>query len=64
MWVGRIVMGVIEENPNPDLVKLICSSCEFFKEDDIDLECSAFKILKNLINSGKISLQEVSDATD
>ena len=56
-------MCVIEETPNPELVKLICSSCEFFKEDDIDLECSAFKILKDLINSGKISLQEVADAT-
>ncbi|MCL7413537.1 MAG: hypothetical protein M8353_07985 [ANME-2 cluster archaeon] len=56
-------MCVIEEKSDPDLVKLICSSCEFFKEDDIDLECSAFKILKDLINSGKISLQEVSDAT-
>ena len=64
MWAGRIVMCVTEENPNPDLVKLICSSCEFFKEDDIDLECSAFKILKDLISSGKISLQEVADATD
>ena len=57
-------MCVIEEKIDPDLIKLICSSCEFFKEDDIDLECSAFKILKNLINSGNISLQEVSDATD
>ena len=64
MWAGRIVMCVTEETPNPDLVKLICSSCEFFKEDDIDLECSAFKILKDLISSGKISLQEVADATD
>ena len=64
MWVGKIVMCVIEEKTDPDLVKLICSSCEFFKEDDIDLECSAFKILKDLINSGKISLQEVSDAIE
>lgn len=58
------MMRMIDEKSNPDLVKLICSSCEFFKEDDIDLECSAFKILKNLINSGKISLQEVSDAIE
>lgn len=43
-------------------VKLICSRCEFFKEDDIELECAAFKVVKNLLEKGRISQEEIKDA--
>jgi len=43
-------------------VQLICAHCEFFKEDDIELECAAFKVVKNLLEKGRISQEEIKDA--
>jgi hypothetical protein len=43
-------------------VTLICTHCEFFKEDDIELECAAFKVLKNMLVKGRISQEEIKDA--
>jgi hypothetical protein len=43
------------------LITLICKHCEFYKESDKDLECGAYKILKNLMNfhfDGKSIRQE------
>jgi len=40
-------------------VKMICTTCEFFKEDDIDLECAAFKILTNLLDDGTITEDDI-----
>ncbi len=48
-----------EKNP---YVALICSHCEFFKEDDIELECAAFKILKSMLQKGMITQEEIKDA--
>lgn len=48
-----------ETNP---CVTLICTHCEFFKEDDIELECAAFKVLKNMLAKGKITPDEIYDA--
>ncbi|MCZ7357377.1 MAG: hypothetical protein O8C66_10025 [Candidatus Methanoperedens sp.] len=48
-------------NKNP-CVELICTHCEFFKEDDMELECAAFKVLKSMLKSGKISQEEIRDA--
>jgi hypothetical protein len=45
-------------------VELICTHCEFFKEDDFELECAAFKVLKGMLKSGKISKEEIRDALD
>ena len=42
-------------------VNLICIHCEFFKEDDIELECAAFKVLKDLLDKGRISPEEIKD---
>lgn len=42
-----------------DRVKMICTTCDFFKEDDIDLECAAFKILTNLLDDGTISEDDI-----
>ncbi len=43
-------------------VNLICTHCEFFKEDDRELECAAFKIVKKLLEKGRITKEEVEDA--
>ncbi len=42
-------------------VDLICTHCEFFKEDDIELECAAFKVLKSMLQRGRISADEIKD---
>ncbi|HEY9247065.1 MAG TPA: hypothetical protein VIO11_09490 [Candidatus Methanoperedens sp.] len=47
--------------PHP-YVTLICTHCEFFKEDDIELECAAFKVLKNMLKKGIITPDEIQDA--
>ncbi|NJD53836.1 MAG: YHS domain-containing protein [Candidatus Methanoperedens sp.] len=52
-------VGINEKNP---YVALICSHCEFFKEDDIELECAAFKILKSMLRKGMITQEEIKDA--
>ncbi|MDL5502809.1 MAG: hypothetical protein QSU88_06290 [Candidatus Methanoperedens sp.] len=51
-------MGINENSP---YITLICSHCEFFKEDDIELECAAFKILKNMLQKGIITKEEIKD---
>ena len=42
-------------------VTLICTHCEFFKEDDIELECAAFKVLKSMLQKGVITPEEIKD---
>ncbi len=45
-----------------EYVALICTHCDFFKEDeDEQLECAAFKVLKNMLQKGIISQQEIED---
>lgn len=52
------------ENPQfNDRVKMICTTCDFFKEDDIDLECAAFKILANLLDDGTVTEDDIRRAT-
>ncbi|VVB87190.1 Uncharacterised protein [uncultured archaeon] len=46
-----------ETNP---YVTLICTRCEFFKEDDTELECAAFKVLKNMLRKGKITPEDIT----
>jgi len=41
-------------------VALICTHCQFFKEDDIELECAAFKVLKNMLQKGKITAEDIT----
>jgi hypothetical protein len=43
-------------------VTLICTHCDFFKEDDVQLECAAFKVLKAMLQEGRIKPQEIKDA--
>jgi len=42
-------------------VALICTHCEFYKEDDFELECAAFKVLKNMLQKGRITPVEIKD---
>jgi len=44
------------------LIELICKHCEFYKESDKDLECGAFKILKQLLEKGVVTPGEVRNA--
>ena len=41
-------------------INLICTHCEFFKEDDKELECAAFKVLKNMLQKGKITPEDIT----
>lgn len=43
------------------LIDLICKHCEFYKESDKDLECGAYKILKGLLEKGKVTPEEIED---
>jgi len=43
------------------LIDLICKHCEFYKESDKDLECGAYKILKGLLEKGKVTPEEIDD---
>lgn len=47
-----------------DLIELVCSHCEFYKEEEVKLECAAYKILRNLLQKGIITPREVSDAVE
>lgn len=42
-------------------ITLICSRCEFFKEDDVELECAAFKVLKSMLQKGIITQEEIEN---
>jgi hypothetical protein len=53
------VMTKKEINP---YVNLICTHCEFYKEDDFELECAAFKVLKTMLQVGRIKPEEIKDA--
>ena len=43
------------------LIDLICRHCQFYKDSDKDLECGAFKILKELLEKGVITPEEIVD---
>ena len=47
---------------NDPYITLICTRCEFFKEDDVELECAAFKALKTMLQRGTITPEEIKDA--
>jgi hypothetical protein len=43
------------------LIDLICNHCEFYKESERELECGAFKILRELLEKGVIAPEEIKD---
>ena len=44
------------------LVNLICKCCDFYKDSDKDLECGAYKILRELLEKGIVTPEDVHDA--
>ena len=66
--VYKTIMSILEwvkiltaNHKNP-YVTLICTHCDFFKEDDIELECAAFKVLKDMLKKVRISPEEIENA--
>lgn len=43
------------------LIDLICKHCEFYKESEKELERGAFKILRELLEKGVITPEEIKD---
>ncbi len=43
-------------------IKSICTRCDFYKDTEDELECAAFKILKELVKGGALSLDEIVNA--
>ena len=43
------------------LIELICKHCDFYKESEKDLECGAFKILRELLEKGVITPEEIKN---
>jgi len=37
----------------------ICRKCDFYKEDEEELECYAFKLNKKLIEEGKLRIEDI-----
>jgi len=58
---NNIYIEMTKKEMNP-YVTLICTHCEFFKEDDFELECAAFKVLKTMLQEGRITPDEIKDA--
>jgi hypothetical protein len=44
------------------LIDLICRDCEFWKEDERDYECGAFKLLRLLLEKKLISIEDILNA--
>jgi len=49
------------KNENNSCVALICTHCQFFREDDVQLECAAFKVLKVMLQKGIITPEAIED---
>ncbi len=49
------------KNTKNPCASIICTHCEFFKEDDVELECAAFKVLKNMLQKGIITPETIND---
>ncbi len=48
----------LAENP-----EIICRVCQFYKPGKEVLECGAFRILKFFVESGRLSVEEIEEAT-
>lgn len=46
-----------------DLRELLCGDCEFFNpEEDEELECASFKLLRRLVEKGLVTPEDLLDA--
>lgn len=51
------------ELSDADLVRLACSDCPFYKEDeDEELECGAFRLLRHLLRRRVVTVRAILDA--
>jgi|GEM_PF-3044542 hypothetical protein len=48
-----------EDDMKKILVEKICKKCEFYSDDDVDLECYAFKLSRKMVEEGKINLDDL-----
>jgi|GEM_PF-846977 len=61
--------GVLGQKPaeywagHQGAVELFCADCDFYREDERELECGAFKILKRLLEKKIITPEDVLRAT-
>ncbi len=46
-----------------DIRELLCGDCEFFDpQEDEELECSSFKLLRRLLEMGRLTPEDLLDA--
>lgn len=41
------------------LIDMVCRDCDFWKEDERDYECGAFKLLRFLLEKNVITVEEI-----
>lgn len=41
------------------LIDLICHNCQFWRQDEHDYECGAFKLLRLLLEKGPLSVEDI-----
>lgn len=41
------------------LIDLVCRDCDFWKEDERDYECGAFKLLRLLLDKNILTIPEI-----
>ena len=41
------------------MVALICHDCQFWREDEKDYQCGAFRLLKLLLEKGVVSVEQI-----
>jgi hypothetical protein len=47
----------------PETVELLCSDCPFYHADrEEELECGSFRILRRLLENGRITPADITDA--
>ncbi|AGK61972.1 hypothetical protein Asulf_02007 [Archaeoglobus sulfaticallidus PM70-1] len=42
-----------------EMIDGVCKVCDFYKENDEQLECGAFKIIKILVEEGKLRMEDI-----
>lgn len=58
------ISAKIRKNPEfyktkEGLIELICKDCEFWREDERDYECGAFKLFKELLQKEALSPEDI-----
>ncbi len=60
---GSVAAGASDLASYDDLRELLCSDCEFYDpEEDEELECSSFKLLRRLLDMGRLTAKDLLDA--